>query len=48
MIGLIALDSLVYSARLAVRKNYVFKYLSPIGHMFYGNLCTFLFLGRFK
>ena len=45
MIGLIALDSLIYSARLAIRKNYIFNYLSPIGHMFYGNLCTFLFLG---
>ena len=44
MIGLIALDSLIYSTRLAIRKNYIFKYLSPIGHIVYSNLYTFLFL----
>ena len=45
MIGLIALDSLIYSSRLSIRKNYIFKYLSPVGHMVYGTLCTLLFLG---
>ena len=44
MIGLIALDSFIYSTRLAIRKNYIFKHLSPVGHMLYGTICTLIFL----
>ena len=43
MIGLIALDSLIYSSRLAIRKNYIFNNISPFGQMLYGTLCTLFF-----
>ena len=43
MIGLIALDSLIYSSRLALRKNYIFNNITPFGHMLYGTLCTLFF-----
>lgn len=44
MIGLIALDSLIYSSRLAIRKNYIFDNISPFGHMLYGTICTLFFI----
>ena len=43
MIGLIALDSLIYSSRLAIRKNYIFNNISAFGHMLYGTICTLFF-----
>ena len=44
MIGLIALDSLLYSTRLTFRKKYIFKHISPIAYIVYGALCTLLFI----
>ena len=44
MLGLIALDSLVYSSRLAIRKNYIFKHITPITYMIGGALSTLFFV----
>lgn len=44
MIGLIAFDSLLYSSRIALRKNYVFKHITPVGHMLFATICSLLFL----
>jgi len=44
MIGLIAFDSLLYSSRVALRKNYVFKHITPVGHMLFATICSLLFL----
>ena len=44
MIGLIAFDSLLYSSRIALRKNYVFKHITPVGHMLFAQFAVLLFL----
>ena len=41
---MIAIDSLIYSSRLALRKNYVFKHISPLAHMLYGSFFSLLFI----
>jgi drug/metabolite transporter (DMT)-like permease len=44
MLGLIALDSVLYSSRLAIRKNYIFKHITPITYMIGGALSTLFFV----